>query len=77
MNINEIRESELREALEDAAAVNGCADEFDMEAAIAHWRQHPTGTEGAVIPDNNDGYAIRLVDQIACGYIVSEGPWWK
>lgn len=73
----EIRESDLREALEDAAAVNGVADELDIDAAIAHWREHPTGTEGAVAPDDNDGYAVRIVDQIAVGYILADGPWWK
>src|SRR5690606_32479208 len=73
----EIRESDLRDALEDAATANGVADELDIDDAIAHWRQHPTGTEGAVTPNDNDGYATRLVDQIACGYLLADGPWWK
>src|SRR5690606_24983564 len=77
MNTTEIRESDLREALEDAAAVNSSStDTLVAEVALAHWRKHPTGTPGAIEPDSNDGYAVRLVDQIASGYAMTDGPWW-
>lgn len=73
MNINEIRESDLREALEEAATINSSStDTFVAEVAFAHWRKHP----GAIKPDDNDGFATKLVDQIACGYILTDGPWW-
>jgi len=69
----EISESDLREALEEAAAVNSSStDTLVAKVAFAHWRKHP----GAIKPDDNDGYAVRLVDQIACGYILADGPWW-
>lgn len=71
-----INESDLRDALEDAAAANSSStDTFVAEVALAHWRA-TVGTPDAIKPDSNDGYAVRLVDQIASGYIVSDGPWW-
>lgn len=77
MNTTEIRESDLREALEEAAAVNSSStDTLVAEVALAHWRLHPTGTPGAIEPDDNDGLAVRLVDQIASGYVMTDGPWW-
>lgn len=77
MNTTEIRESDLREALEEAAAVNSSStDTLVAKVALAHWRLHPTGTPGAIEPDDNDGLAVRLVDQIASGYVMTEGPWW-
>src|SRR5690606_23694362 len=51
-------------------------ERFDVDAAIAHWRA-TVGTPDAIAPDDNDGYATRLVDQIACGYVLADGPWWK
>lgn len=72
-----MHESDLREALERAAAVNSSStDTLAVDVALAHWRQHPTGTPGAVEPDDNDGFAVELADQIACGYVVTAGPWW-
>jgi len=73
----EISESDLREALEEAAAVNSSSsDTLVAKVAFAHWRLHPTGTPGAIEPDDNDGYATKLTDQIACGYVMTDGPWW-
>lgn len=73
----EISESDLREALEEAAAVNSSStDTLVAKVAFAHWRLHPTGTPGAIKPDDNDGYAVHLVDQIASGYVITDGPWW-
>lgn len=73
-----IHEWELREALEEAAAVNHGpnGERFDVDAAIAHWRA-TVGTSDAIAPNDNDGYATRLVDQIAVGYVLADGPWWK
>lgn len=77
MNTTEIRESDLRDALEEAAAVNSSStDTLVAEVALAHWRLHPTGTPGAIEPDDNDGFATKLVDQIASGYAGVDGPWW-
>jgi hypothetical protein len=77
MNTTEIRESDLREALEEAAAVNSSStDTLVAKVALAHWRLHPTGTPGAIKPDDNDGLAVRLVDQVASGYVGDDGPWW-
>lgn len=71
-------EGELREALEEAASVNRGpnGERLDADTAIAHWRA-TVGTPDAIAPDDNDGYATRLVDQIACGYVLTDGPWWK
>lgn len=68
-----MHESDLREALERAAAANSSStDTLAVDVALVHWRKHPD----AVAPDDNDGFAVELADQIACGYVVTDGPWW-
>lgn len=71
-----IHESDLRDALEDAAAANSSStDTLAADVAFAHWRA-TVGTPDAIKPNSNDGYAVRPADQIAFGYVMADGPWW-